>query len=695
MREVRRMSLDLDLLYYDFNLTMDKSNRYEIYEFERFRLDAVHLMLYRDAEEIPLAPKAVETLLVLVERRGEILSKDELIETIWTDAVVEESNLAKYLHILRKTLGNRQNGKPFIETFRRRGYRFNGEISVGNSLPEAEPEKKNQIFVPFHAPTSSRAIREASTGNVVALADWRNAEETGEKLSEINPPAAQEADGAKKNPSSNGTKFPLAAAVGLLVLVSGFFAFTWFRSAPTPTTAAPIAAVAILPFENGSGNADLDYLSDGLSESLIDRLSALPQLKVIARSSTFKYRGQNIDLQNVANKLGVQVIVLGRVVQRGDDLSIHVEMVDARENKQLWGEQFNRKTTDALAVQQEIAQAVSEKLYLRLSGAQQRRLAKQETVDPQAYELLLKGVFFARKGGTENRKKAIEYYEQAIAVDPNYAIAYLKLSRMFYLLSSGGTLDPNEYLPKAQAAAQKALELDENFGEAHLPIADLKTAAWDWAAAETEYKRAIELNPNSPAVYGAYSEYLTITGRHDQALEAAKHAQELDPLSLHAILRIGSILSNARRHDEAIAEFGKVLEIDRNFIFTYSVLGFAYTGKGMYREAIAAYEEAIRLGNKSPSAQIYLGTAYARAGERTKAQAILRQLETSKEYVSPTELAALYGALGEREKAFTSLEKAYAARDLQLQYLKVNPNFDALRDDPRFADLVRRIGLPF
>ena len=483
------------------------------------------------------------------------------------------------------------------------------------------------------------------------------------------------------------------AALAVLLVAALGIGWWFYANRSVLTGDKSINSIAVLPFVNGSNDAGLDYLSDGLSESVIDRLSQLPQLKVIARNSSFKYRGENIDIQDAANKLGVQAIVIGRVVQRGDNLSIRVEMVDARENRQLWSEQYNRKATDALAVQQEVAQTVSEQLHLKLSGAQEQKLAKRDTVNPQAYDLLLKGRFLIRKGGIENMKKAGEYYRQAIAIDPNYALAYVALASNYMGLIGHSILDPKEFKPKAKAAVQKALELDPNLPEARLTMANLYLGDLNWAAAETEYKRAIESNPNSVAARNSYSHYLGIMGRDDEAIAEARRIKELDPLSLSSHVIVGYALFQARRFDEAIAEFKKVLEVEENNKGAKYWLKYAYLHKGMYREAIDGFEEAIQ-GGDNPSDQIYLGAAYAKAGEREKAQAILKKLETRKEYVSPGELPVLYVALGEHDKAFASFEKAYAARDLQLQFLKVDPSFDPLRDDPRFADLMRRVGLP-
>ena len=356
----------------------------------------------------------------------------------------------------------------------------------------------------------------------------------------------------------------------------------------------------------------------------------------------------------------MQAIVTGRVAQRGDNLIIRVEMIDTRNDRQLWSDNFTRKLSDAQKLQTDISQEITENLHLRLSGAQVQQLGKQETSNPQAYELLLKGLFYWRRGGTENNKKAVEFYEQATAVDPNYALVYAKLSVAYSLLAANGVVNPKEFIPKAEAAARKALELDENMADAHLARALIYKDAWDWAAAEAAFKRAIELNPNLADVRLKYTYYLAVIGRHDEAIIEAKRAGEIDPLSLSAKLHIATAFFLARRFDEAIEESRKILELDKNHVGAYSTLALSYAAKGMYREAVANHQEVMRLGGKSPSLQVYLGAAYAGSGEREKALEILTQLETSKEYVSPNDLTVLYVALDEREKAVASLEKAPA-----------------------------------
>jgi serine/threonine-protein kinase len=486
-------------------------------------------------------------------------------------------------------------------------------------------------------------------------------------------------------------KKSLAVMVLLAVTVTAVGLGYYFHA---KNSRVAIDSIAVLPFKNTTADQDTEYLSDGISESLINSLSQLPGVKVIASSSSFKYKDKDADPQDVANALGVEAILTGRVLRRGDNLLISVELVNAQDRTQVWGEQYNRNSADLLAVQSEISREIAEKLRLRLSASDQQQLTKRERVNPQAYELMLKGLYYRRKGGTENSKKAVEYYNQAIDADPTYALAYAELSVCYLDLAAGSVLDPKEFTPKAEAAARKAVDLDESLADAHYALALSKRDAWEWASAEREYQRAIELNPNLAAAHLRYAFYLSLVGRHKQGIAEIERARELDPLSSAVNANVGYVLYLARQYDQAIESLQKTRELDRDFPPTQNVLGFTYAAKGMYAEAIAAYQEAIRLGNKSPSLQIYLGAAYARAGDREKGRAILEQLRTSESYVSPCELAILHAALGEREPAFASLEKAYAAHDPSLQYLGIDPAFDSLRADPRFDDLVRRVGLP-
>ena len=485
--------------------------------------------------------------------------------------------------------------------------------------------------------------------------------------------------------------FTALAAAAALAAVVLYFVYARHRA---QTSSGTIRSLAVLPFVNDGNNPDTEYLSDGISESLINGLSQLPGVKVIARSSSFKYKNREADMEQVASALGVEAIVTGRVLQRGDDLLISVELVNAKDKTQVWGEQYNRKATDMLKVQSEISREIAEKLRVRLSAGAQQQLTKRESANPQAYGLLLKGRFHASKGGTDNRRKALEFFKEAIAIDPAYAAAYAEVSASYSYLVSNSAVDPKEFIPKAEEAAHKALELDESLAEAHLALANLKLNAWDWANAEREYGRSLELNSNLAEAYRWYSVYDTVMGRHDEAIAKNARAIELDPLSLAANSDAGFALLMARRYDQAIDSLKQSLLMDPHNTQAHIYLGYTYAALRRYGEAAAEYRESITQSDNSTSTQIYLGAAYARMGERAKAEQILRQLETSPRYVSPGELATLYLALGEREKAFASLEKAYAAHDLQLQYLGVDPTLDELRADPRFQELLQRVGLP-
>ena len=479
------------------------------------------------------------------------------------------------------------------------------------------------------------------------------------------------------------TTIVLAAVAGLL-----YYRYASARS-------AAITSVAVLPFTNQSGDPSMDYLSDGISESLINNLSQLSSLKVISRGSAFKYKGKEIDPQEVARALGVQAIVTGRVIQHGDQLQVSAELVNVSDKTQMWGEQFNRKVTDTLAVQTEISQQIAEKLRLRLTNAEQQQLIKDVKVNPEAYEQLLKGRFYRQKGSSkENLGRAIECFNQAIAIDDRYALAYALLADAYQQMGGNSYLDPKEATQKAEAAARKALELDEGLAEAHYAFARNKLIDWDWTGAEQEFKRAIELSPSNARAHSGYADFLSKMSRHDQAISEIKRARELDPLNISWSANLGYIYYFARQYSQAVEQLKKTLEMDKNHVLATVALGYTYNAMGQYNDAIAEFEESLRLNGDNTSTQCYLGYALAKAGRRSEAEAILKRLETTKEYVSPVELSNLYIGLGQKEQALSALERGYAAHDLQLQFLGVDPHYDPLRSEPRFQELIRKLGLP-
>jgi eukaryotic-like serine/threonine-protein kinase len=474
------------------------------------------------------------------------------------------------------------------------------------------------------------------------------------------------------------------------VIVAAVY-FTYSRFFPVGGE-ADIRSIAVLPFANESGNPAAEYLADGVSEGVINNLSQLPQLKVIARSSSFKYKGKEIDPQEVANALGVRAVVTGRIAQRGDNLEISVEMMDARDKTVMWGERYNCGPADIQTAEGEIARAIAEKLRVRLTGEQARQLMKPATENPEAYQLYLNGEIYSRKGTTEDQVKALGYYTQATTLDANFARAYIGIAGGYLYLGNAGALDPQETQPKAKAAVEKALQLDETLAPAHAMLGTIKVDEWDWAGAEVEFKRAVELNPNLAQAHGMYAFYLTPVGRHTEALAEVRRAEELDPLTMRVRFHEGTVLYNARRYDEAIRQLQNVINLQPDYKYAHEFMGFAYAMKGRYEEAVAEYQKFSSIEGETTSNQIYLGYAYAMSGKRDEALAILDKLKATDEYVSPAELAILYAGLGDKEGAFQSLERAYAVHDLQLQYLKVEPHYDPLRDDPRFQNLLHRVG---
>jgi serine/threonine protein kinase/tetratricopeptide (TPR) repeat protein len=488
----------------------------------------------------------------------------------------------------------------------------------------------------------------------------------------------------------------LAAAVAAIAMVLGAFGlYVYLHSRDTQVT---IESIAVLPFHNRSAETDSEYLSDGLAESLIYRLSQLPNLKVSPTSSVFRYKGKEIDPVKVGQELGVNAVLSGRIVQRGENLTVSAELVDVRHNKLLWGEQYDRKMSELLATQRDIAREIVEKLKLKVSG-EEKGLAKHYTESNEAYQLYLKGRFYWNKRNEESFQKALQYFQQAIERDPNFALAYSGLADTYNLLGgpeAGGNQPPNEVLPKAKAAALKALEIDETLAEAHVSLAHSKYFYdRDWAGAEREYKRAIELNPNYSVAHHWYAIYLTVHGR-PEALTEIRRAHELDPLSLSINTWYGRILASSGQVDQGIEQLRKTIELDPNFMLAYLRLGLIYEEKGMYDEAISEFRQVLKLSGSKPLGIAALAHTYALAGRRDEAQKHLEELlQLSKQrFVSPSSIAVIYIALGDKDQAFAWLEKGNDVRDLNVVRLKVDSRYKPLRSDPRFDDLVRRIGIP-
>jgi eukaryotic-like serine/threonine-protein kinase len=475
----------------------------------------------------------------------------------------------------------------------------------------------------------------------------------------------------------------------ILLLAVGGLGFWYFvnRSANTKQ----IESIAVLPFVNETGNVDAEYLSDGMTETLINSLSQLPYLSVKARSSVFRYKGKEAEPVQIGNELNVQAVLNGRVVQRGQDLILYLSLVDARTGNQIWGEQYNRRQADLIQLQTEVARDVSGKLKTKLSGADEQRLAKNYTQNAEAYQLYLRGRFYWNKRTVKDIRKSIEYFQQAVALDPNYTLAYAGLADAHTVLPTYGGASSREVMPKAREAALKALSLDDQLAESHISLGlILNYYDYDFAGAEREFRRAIELDPNSAAAHQFYGNLHIHLGRFKEAYSELERALELEPLSPLINRFYGLALLYDRRYDQSAARLKKALELDAGFVPAYDTLANVYRAQGKHADSVETFADAEEaLGNHEAAA--VMREIFAKGGWQNFLRAMIEQPQLN--YRKSRYIVATYHAeLGEKDKAFAELNKAYEDREFFMIVLKVDQRFDALRDDPRFQDLLRKIG---
>lgn len=472
----------------------------------------------------------------------------------------------------------------------------------------------------------------------------------------------------------------------------------WYFVARSGSTSSSISSVAVLPFQNRSDDADTDYLSDGLAESLIFRLTQLPNLKVSPTSSVMRYKGKESDIAKIASELGVEAVMTGRLSKRGDNLNITVELVDARNNKSLWGEQYERKMSDLLATQREIASTIAQKLQVKLSGSE-TGVTKKYTDNNEAYQLWMKARFHFARRTKEDMEKSIELFKQATELDPKFALAYVGIAESYTTMPSYPYMSPQEAYPKARVAIARALELDPDLPEGHA-VAGMLAAAdeWDYPKAERELKRSIELGTNLAITHYRYGwTYLSPLGRHDEAVGEMKRAMELEPLSIQQGANYAAVLMYARRFDEAVEVARRTYELDTNHIGARNWLCHTLNASGRSAEALNIAEPSLKEDRaKVSSLNPCMGIAYAKTGQREKAvEMISRMKEAGKsQYVMTYWIGLIYAALGEKDQAFAELEESFKNRDWFVPRMKVDPFMDPLRDDPRFDAMVKRLNLP-
>lgn len=637
----------------------------EIFEFGGFNLEARKRLL-RDASgaKIALMPKAFDTLLFLVENAGKVVSKDELLATIWADTIVEENNLTQNISSLRRVLGEKPGEHRFISTIPGRGYKFVAEVSCPHSeSPASESERAEEL--------SGESAVEDLVQNL-----------------------AGGAQGATHSPASRSARPAVVGAsllLGIIVFAGAYI--LWIRNTASE---APIRSIAVLPFRNSSHMPDGEYLSDGIAENVINGLSRLTGIKVMSRNSTFRFRGDQTNIREIGSQLDVDAVVTGDVRQVGSDFVINVSLIDARDERQIWGNQYLKSSTDLIGAQNEIAEAVAKNLRLKLTETDTQRLAKRDTQNPEAWQLYQRGRFHVFRLTPSEVKKGIDYFEQAIEIDPTYALAYSGISDAYRSLAIGSEMSPVEHLSRSKAAAIRAIELDESLSEGHSSLGmTIFWGDWNWRAAEEHYRRALELNPSNTMAHLFYAHLLSNLGRHAEAAAEMKLARELDPLFPFGNALEGQFLVHAGQTDAGLQQLQRTIELAPNFWMPHLFASSAYTEKGMYAEAISSAQRATELSPAQTVSIAFEGYALARSGQRAKAQVNLDKLLklSTERFVPASHIAIVYCGIGDQDKALEWLEKGLAQRDPKMTFLKVEPKWVSLRSKPRFIELMRQLDL--
>jgi TolB-like protein/DNA-binding winged helix-turn-helix (wHTH) protein/Tfp pilus assembly protein PilF len=615
------------------------------YRFGSFRLDPDTRVLLRDGDVVRLPPKAIDTLLVLLQSAGQPVGKEALIQAVWPDTFVEENNLAHHVSVLRGTLGNGEGGRAYIETIPKRGYRFVGEVK--EATDDAGDVAERAPAEPSRALTGSRPTRRKQAA-AIAL-----------------------------------------PALGALVVV-------WLLNYRGPS--APLfESLAVLPFQNLSGDPRQEYVSDGLTEALIGEVAKIGALRVISRTSVMRYKDDRKPLPQIARELNVGAVIEGSIARFGDRIRVSVQLLDGAKDKHLWAETYERDLAEIPKLWGEVAIGIAREIRARIQPAERVRLAGRP-VKRDAFEAYLRGRYYWNKRTAENIHKAIEFFRKSIDEDPAYARAYAGLADCYNQLGTVliGGQPPAEIRPLAIASAKRALEIDPELAEGHAALAYARLYDWEWAAAEEGFQRSIGLNPSYSSAHLWYSHYLSIGKRPDEALREARLAHQLDPLSPIIQTQIGWILQHAGRYDEAIRELRKVLETDPDYLWALWRIGSCYASKSMFQEGIDALEKAATLSGRSASILGTLAETYGLAGRKDEARKLLNELAalSRQRYVPAIAFAHAYIGLGDSERVLEWLEKAYQQRENGIAYLSLWNDDGGYRSDPRFHELLRRVGQP-
>ncbi len=611
---------------------------------------------------IRVQQQPMKLLEMLLEHPGEVVTREELRSRVWPNESFGDFDQALNIAIgkLRSALGDSAENPRFIETLPKRGYRFIADVSVLDA--DARPKRPESVSGDRPAPEPGHILQGAG----LAVAPKRRLWLTGQVI------------------------------VALAFVLSLSILSVWlFRSrSPAP---AGIRSLAVLPLENLSGDASQNYFADGMTDELITDLAQISALRVISRTSVMVYKGARRPLPQIARELNVDAVVEGTVLRSGDQVRITAQLIEASTDKHLWSQSYEGELRDTLALQSRVASAIADQIRINLTPREQAALKNVKVVNPEAYESYLKGRYFWNKRTADGLKAAMAYFKQAIEEDPKYAKAYSGLADTYALLGDWqyAVMTPKEAFPKAKAAAIKALELDSTLGEAHNSLAFVLDAFdWDFDSAGKEFRQAIEINPGYATAHHWYAWHLSLLGRFDEAIEEMRKAENLDPLSLIIKADLAEILVIAHSYDESTRQSRKTIEMDPSFALAHNQLAEAYLQKHMYAEAVGELQKAVKLSGDSPTCLANLARAYVAHGKRSEAEKLLSDLKNrsnpSLSYSS--EIAVIYVALGDRDQAMDWLEKAYEERFNPSVLLR--PGFDPLRSDPRFQNLLRRIGLP-